>query len=277
MQDQDKHESVPLFEHLRASNGLPAPAAGRIDVALLEAGAESSPACAAMAAAVQTAATELELELGLSGTSIRLVSFDVAGRGEVPEPGRFRLHLGAGEPAERRLAPDAFSEGTPLADLLDAILGDANAAMLATGETFEPVCRWAGIAAPSRRSETGRGTPLDRLSREAMLHPWFVQFAHELPDHQHFHVVDDRISDVILEDAGKTVPIAFEAAGATALTMLEIARSEDGVMPRFLAMSHHPQLAAGMNDRQLRLTAYYTLLEPLRYHLRRVIQQSAQS
>jgi len=274
LQDQDKHESVPLFEHLRASNGVPAPAAGRIDVALLEAGADSSPACAAMAAAVETVATELELELGLSGTSLRLVSFAVAGRGEVPEPGRFRLYLGAGEPAEGEAAGDALSEGTPLAHLLDSILGDANAAMLATGETFELVCRWAGVAAPSRRSETGRGTPLDRLSREAMQHPWFVQFAHELPDHQHFHVVDDRMSDVILDDAGKTVPIAFEAAGPTALTMLEIARSEDGAMPRFLAMSHHPQLAARNDDRLLKLTAYYTFLEPLRYHLRRIMRES---
>lgn len=264
MKDEDKHESVPFFEHLRASSQLPAPAAGWLDVALLETGADRSAASEAMVAAVETASGTLVLES--SGLAVRLISFAV-GRGEVPEPGRFRLLLAAGEGSEPVPDEAMFTR------LLDSIVGDDTTAMLVTGGLFDGICRWAEVAVATRRSERTSAATLDRLSREALTHPWFAQFAHELPDHQHFPVVDTRLSDVILEDAGKTVPIAFDAAGVSALTMLEIARSVDGVMPRFLATCHHPQLA-GSGDRLFSLTAYYTLLEPLRHQLRRLSRDS---
>jgi hypothetical protein len=109
----------------------------------------------------------------------------------------------------------------------------------------------------------------------------------------------------MLEDAGKCLPIAFEAEGSTALTMVEVARDPAGTMPRFLGVNHHPEIidrehimqvldekrargevsdrwyderATTMrdlfrdeNERQSRLTSHYTLLAPLRFHIGRLI------
>ena len=88
--------------------------------------------------------------------------------------------------------------------------------------------------------------------------------------------------------------------------MIELARDPGGRMPRFLGVNHHPEIvdrehimqvldekrfrgevtkqwyderATTMrdlfrdeNERQSRLTSHYTLLEPLRFHLERIIQ-----
>jgi hypothetical protein len=139
-----------------------------------------------------------------------------------------------------------------------------------------------------------------------MKHPWFEQFAGALPDGQHFRVVDNRLFDLVLESAGKILPIAFDAEGSS-LTMVELARDSGGTMPRFLGVNHHPEiidrehimqvldeklahgevtdqwygertttmrdLFRGENERQSRLTSHYTLLAPLRFHLERVIRE----
>src|SRR6185369_5774899 len=167
--------------------------------------------------------------------------------------------------------------------------------------------RWSGIARPELRDEKSSGMPLNRLSREALQHPWFEQFARELPDGQHFRVVDNRLFDLLLESTGKSLPVAFEAAGSTALTMVELARDPSGAMPRFLGMNHHPEiidrdhimqvldekrahrevtdkwyserattmrdLFHGENERQSRLTSQYTLLGPLRFQIERLIRE----
>src|SRR6185295_12041129 len=112
----------------------------------------------------------------------------------------------------------------PLFRLFDDILSSRSAAMIAICHSFGLVCRWAGIAQPHLRAEKSSGMPLNRLSREALKHPWFKQFARELPGHQHFRVVDNRLFDLILDQPGKSQPIAFEAEGSTALTMIELAR-----------------------------------------------------
>jgi hypothetical protein len=98
------------------------------------------------------------------------------------------------------------------------------------------------------------------------------------------------------------MPLAFEAEGSTALTMVELARDPSGAMPRFLAFNHHSEIVDrehvlqvldekrargevdqkwyderastmmevfGEKERQSRLTSQYTLFEPLRFHLRR--------
>jgi hypothetical protein len=148
--------------------------------------------------------------------------------------------------------------------------------------------------------------PLNRLSREALHHPWFEQFSRELPDRQHFRVVDNRLFDLILDAPGKSMPIAFEQGSNTALTMIELARDAAGAMPRFLGVNHHPEiidrdhimqvldekyahgevseqwyserattmrdLFRGEAERQSQLTSHYTLIEPLRHHLERVIR-----
>jgi hypothetical protein len=150
---------------------------------------------------------------------------------------------------------------------------------------------------------------MNRLSREAMQHPWFEQFARELPDHQHFRVVDNRLFDLILDHPGRSQPIAFEAAGSPALTMVELARDPGGTMPRFMGVNHHPEIidrdhimqvldekrehgevsdqwyaerATTMRDlfrdereRQSRLTSRYTLTGPLRFHVERIVRERA--
>jgi len=179
--------------------------------------------------------------------------------------------------------------------------------MIAICHSFGLVCRWSGIARPVLRDEKSSGMPLNRLSREALQHPWFSQFARALPDRQHFRVVDNRLFDLILDHPRTSVPIAFEAAGSSALTMVELARSPGGEMPRFMGGNHHPEIvdrdhimqvldekrahgevsdqwyeerATTMRDlfrdeqeRQSRLTSHYTLTEPLRWHLARLVRE----
>jgi hypothetical protein len=89
--------------------------------------------------------------------------------------------------------------------------------------------------------------------------------------------------------------------------MVELARSTGGDMPRFLGVNHHPEIvdrdhimqvldekrahgevsdqwyeerATTMRDlfrdeqeRQSRLTSHYTLVEPLRWHLERLVRE----
>jgi hypothetical protein len=263
---------------------------------------------------VLEAAEALREELG--GAKVRVLSFDVRYRNQVPEPGRFRIHIGTGGPGhlDPRLNDGLteWSQGVnetgeweaPLFRLFDEILADESASMIAVCHSFGLVCRWSGIASPVLRDEKSSGLRINRLSREAMKHPWFEQFARDLPDHQHFHVVDNRLFDLILEREGKALPLAFEAAGRTALTMVELARDPSGEMPRFLAFNHHPEIVDrdhvlrvldtkrahgevdqqwydervstmmelfGEKERLSRLTSHYTLFEPLRFHLRQML------
>ena len=313
MHRYDIHNPPDFFEYVRVNGGVPAPRADRIDVALLDMnhlwpnlGHDS------LVHIVLETAESMREELG--ERKVRVVSFDVRYRDQVPEPGRFRIHIGTGGPGhlDPRLndGTSEWSQGVdetgaweaPLFHLFDEILGDESASMLAVCHSFGLVCRWSGIARPVLRTEKSSGLRINRLSREAMRHPWFEQFAGELPDHQHFHVVDNRLFDLILEDAKRTMPLAFEAAGSSALTMVELARDASGMMPRFLAFNHHPEIVDrehvlqvldakkahgevdqqwydervstmlqlfGEKERMSRLTSAYTLFEPLRFHLRR--------
>ncbi len=313
MNRYDIHEEHDFFEYVRVNGSVPAPRADRIDVALLDMnhlwpnlGHDS------LAYIVLKSAESMREELG--DRKVRVVSFDVRYRDQVPEPGRFAIHIGTGGPGhlDPRLndGTSEWSQGVdetgaweaPLFRLFDEILGDESASMLAVCHSFGLVCRWSGIARPVLRAEKSSGLRINRLSREAMRHPWFEQFAGELPDHQHFHVVDNRLFDLILEDPKRSMPLAFEAAGSSALTMVELARDASGTMPRFLAFNHHPEIVDrehvlqvldakkahgevdqqwydervstmlelfGEKERLSRLTSAYTLFEPLRFHLRR--------
>ena len=313
MKRYDIHEQHDFFEYVRVNGSVPAPRADRIDVALLDMnhlwpnlGHDS------LVHIVLESAESMRGELG--DRKVRVVSFDVRYRDQVPEAGRFRIHIGTGGPGhlDPRLndGTSEWSQGVdetgaweaPLFRLFDDILGDESASMLAVCHSFGLVCRWSGIARPVLRTDKSSGLHINRLSREAMHHPWFEQFAGELPDGQHFHVVDNRLFDLILEDAKKAMPLAFEAAGSSALTMVELARDASGTMPRFLAFNHHPEIVDrehvlqvldekkahgevdqqwydervatmlelfGEKERLSRLTSAYTLFEPLRFHLRR--------
>lgn len=310
----------PHFEYVRITDSAPPRSRDHIDVALLDMNhAWPNVGHDALVNSVREIAEQLGDEL--RGLKVRVLSYDVRRRQLIPEPpnGRFTIYIGTGGPGhlDPRLNDGVsdFSQGVretpeweaPLFRLFDKILESNSAAMFAVCHSFGLVCRWAGIARPHLRPEKSSGMPLNRLSREAMKHPWFEQFARELPDHQHFRVVDNRLFDLILEDAGKSLPIAFEAAGSTALTMVELARDDGGTMPRFLGVNHHPEiidrdhimqvldekrasgevtdqwyaerattmrdLFRGEQERQSRLTSHFTLLAPLRFHLERAVAE----
>jgi hypothetical protein len=321
MQLFDIHEPHEFFEYVRLEDSVPPAQRERIDVALLDMN-HSWPNVGhdALVHAVLEAAEELREPLAAMNAKVRVLSYDIRRRNLVPEApnGRFQLYIGTGGPGhlDPRLN-DGVSETSqgvredvtwekPLFRLFDDILASPTAAMLAICHSFGLVCRWSNVARPELRDEKSSGMPLNRLSREALQHPWFAQFARELPDGQHFRVVDNRLFDLVLQDAGTSAPIAFEAAGSTALTMIELARDAGGTMPRFLGVNHHPEiidrdhimqvldekrahgevndqwyeeravtmrdLFRGEQERQSRLTSHYTLLAPLRFHLERVIR-----
>lgn len=315
----DIHDEHSFFEYVRLEDSVPEAREDRIDVALLDMNhLWPNLGHDALVHIVLETAESMREELEARGTKVRVLSFDIRYRQLVPAHGRFKLFIGTGGPGhlDPRLndGESEFSQGVnetdawekPLFRLFDNILADDEAAMLAVCHSFGLVCRWSGIASPVLRTEKSSGLRINRLSREAMHHPWFEQFARELPDHQHFHVVDNRLFDLILEDVGKTMPIAFEAEGSSALTMVELARDASGAMPRFLAFNHHPEIMDrehvlqvldekrahnevdeqwyrervttmeqmfGEKERQSRLTSHYTLIEPLRFHLSRAIRR----
>lgn len=322
MHHHDIHDTHDFFEYVRLDDGsLPAEQRDRIDVALLDMN-HSWPNVGhdALVHVILDAAWSLREELARTGSKVRVLSFDVRRRNQLPQSpnGRFKLYLGTGGPGhlDPRLndGKHEWSQGVsetdawegPLFRLFDDILSDPSASMIAVCHSFGLVCRWAGIAKPVLREEKSSGMPLNRLSREALQHPWFSQFARELPDRQHFRVVDNRLFDLILDNAQTAVPIAFEAAGSTALTMVELARDADGGMPRFIGVNHHPEIVdrehimqvldekrahgevtdqwyeerattvrdlfRGEQERQSRLTSHYTLLEPLRHNLARAVR-----
>jgi len=324
MQRTDIHANHDVFEYIRVEDSVPPAVRDRIDVALLDmnhfwpnVGHDS------LVHAVLEIAEEFREELQRIGTKIRVLSYDVRRRHAIPESpnGRFQLYIGTGGPGhlDPRLndGSSEWSQGVkedasweaPLFKLFDDILAHRTAAIFAVCHSFGLICRWSGIARIELRDEKSSGMPLNRLSREALQHPWFEQFARELPDGQHFRVVDNRLFDLVLESAGKSLPIAFEAAANAGLTMIELARDPGGTMPRFLGVNHHPEiidrdhimqvldekrahrevtdkwyserattmrdLFHGENERQSRLTSQYTLLGPLRFQIERLIRERA--
>jgi hypothetical protein len=311
-----------VFEFIRVDGSVPAAQRDCIDVALLDMNHFwPNVGHDALAFAVQESAESLRNDLDAIGARVRVLSYDVRRQNIVPESpnGRFQLYIGTGGPGhlDPRLNDGVteWSQGVnedgaweaPLFRLFDDILADQNAAFLAVCHSFGLVCRWSGVAHPELRDEKSSGMPLNRLSAEARRHPWFESFARELPDHQHFRVVDNRLFDLILDTPGKAMPIAFEAEGSTALTMIELARDAQGLMPRFLGVNHHPEIVDrdhimhvlddkrarkevsqtwyderattmrdlfhGENERQSRVTSHYTLLEPLRFQLARLVRE----
>lgn len=317
MQRYDIHEKHPFFEYVRLEDeSAPPPSRDTLDVALLDMNHNwPNVGHDALVHVVLEVAESLSAELARAGKHVRLISFDVRRRHLLPAPDddRFAVFVGTGGPGHldprRNDGVHEWSQGVsesadweaPLFHLFDAILANPDKAMLAVCHSFGLVCRWAGVARPVLRERKSAGMPLNRLSREAMTHPWFAQFARELADHEHFRVVDNRLFDLILDDPQKSIPIAFEAGGNSAMTMIELARDREGRMPRFIGVNHHPEiidrdhimqvldekrahgevteqwyeeraqmmrvLFQGENERQSRLTSRYALLEPLRFHL----------
>jgi hypothetical protein len=193
----------------------------------------------------------------------------------------------------------------PLFRLFDQILARPDAALVAVCHSFGLMCRWAGVAKPVLREEKSSGVPVNALTEAAVRHPWFSQFAARLADGRHFRVVDNRLFDLIVENTSGTACLSFESDDSAVLTMVELARHADDDMPRILGINHHPEiidrehvlavleekrkhhdvtdqwyaervttmrdLFHGEVERQSRITSEYTLLAPLRHHIRRAI------
>lgn len=321
---RDIHAQYDFFEYAIAADSAPAPNADCIDVALLDMhhgwpniGHDS------LVHAVLDLAEECSEDLAAAGAKVRAISYDVRNRLLLPDGSdRFSLYIGTGGPGH--LDPrqndgiSEFSQGIkesdaweqPLFKLFDSIFARSDAALVGVCHSFGLMCRWAGVAQPILRQEKSSGVPVNVLSEAAKRHPWFSQFAEQLPDRRHFRVVDNRLFDLIVADTCGAECLAFENDQSGALTMVELARDRDGVMPRILGINHHPEiidrehvlsvleekrqhhdvteqwyqervdtmrnLFHGEVERQSRLTSEYTLIGPLRYHVRRAVAERFQ-
>ncbi len=192
----------------------------------------------------------------------------------------------------------------PLFRLFEAIHDHPTATLLAVCHSFGLLCRWSGAAHPELREVKSSGMPMNALSEEARAHPYFRAFAAELPDRTHFRVVDNRLFDLVVDNLAGATVLAFEEVGSSALTMMEMARHPDGT-PRILGVNFHPEIidrehilavleekrahdmvtedwyrerAATMKnlfhgeaERESQRTSHYTLIEPLRRQIERVV------
>jgi len=290
--------------------------------------------------AVQDAACDVLPALEAGGLSVRVLSFDVRRGGVVPEPPpRYALYVGTGGPGH--LDPhlnDGVSPGSqglvedpsweePVFRLFDAILRSPSAALLSVCHSFGVMCRWSGVAdavlRPTSKGGKSAGIMENVLTLEGQRHPWFSRLAEELPEHRRLRVVDHRLFDLLpgagssREPARGFLPIGYETLGpggppGDALTMMEFARDERGVMPRVFGVNHHPEIVDRgrqrlileqkrekgevseewyreradtlstsypdeNRDRRLHVTSDYTLLAPLRYFLARQIRLRAEA
>jgi hypothetical protein len=200
---------------------------------------------------------------------------------------------------------ESASWEAPLFRLFDAILASSDAALVAVCHSFGLMCRWAGVAQAVLRVEKSSGVPLNTLTDTAMRHPWFSQFSEHLSDKRHFRVVDNRLFDLAVSNRSGAACLSFEDDDSNALTMVELARDAGGEMSRIIGMNHHPEiidrehvmfvlnekrqhqsvtdawyeervktmreLFHGEVERQSRMTSEYTLLAPLRHHVRRLV------
>jgi hypothetical protein len=293
---------------------------------------------------IQTMACEIREELGAAGLRIRAVSYDVR-RGNVIPPalagsgeaaGEGGVFVGTGGPGH--LDPrrnDGLSAGSqtiaenpaweaPLFAWFDAVRAHPRAALLGICHTFGVMCRWLRIAEPVMRGPEKGGKSAgvidNLLTPAASAHPWFQRMIAESPGGPRIRILDNRLYDLIpAEDARVRLDIAilsretFGPGGppGDSLTMIEVARDANGLMPRILAVNHHPEIvnrtrvlmvlwqkrargevthqwyeerARAMthtlqdedSDRRLDLTSRYTRVEPLRFHLYRQIRLRAE-
>jgi hypothetical protein len=320
MTRRDIHEASDFFEYIRVTDADAPFDPNRIDVAILDMN-HSWPNVGhdSLVHAVLESAEALREVLLAAGAKVRVLSYDVRRTLRVPHSpnGRFQLYLGTGGPGH--LDP-RFNDGlteesqgivesaaweAPLFRLYDDIAAHDSAALIGVCHSFGLMCRWSGAARVALRTEKSNGMPENVLTPDAGAHPWFSQFASRLRDGHHFRVVDNRLFDLIAENSSSASVIAREDENSDGVTMIEFARTGDG-MPRILGVNHHPEIVdrehitavleekrahgevseawyrervSTMRDlfvqfeRESRLTSEYTLLGPLRYHLTRLVTE----
>ena len=286
---------------------------------------------------IQAAVCDMHAGLEAAGLSVRILSYDIRRGHVIPEPpgGRHAVYVGTGGPGHIDPARnDGVSQGSqgivedpsweaPLFRVFDRILESDHASLFGVCHTFGVMCRWLGAAdvvlrGPEKGGKSA-GIAENVLTDAALQHPWFSRFAAELPDGRHFRILDNRLYDLVPRRPFPpgTIAVAHEALGhdgppGEAMTMIEAARDRDGVMPRVVAVNHHPEIvnrqrmvtvlkqklergnvsaewyaermrtltepiADEPGDRLLHLTASYTMMAPLRFSLFRAVQDRAES
>ena len=319
MPRRDIHETYDFFEYVRVADSEPRPYRDRIDVAILDMNhAWPNLGHDSLVHAVLEAAEPYREALVAAGTKVRVLSFDVRRALQIPQSpnGRFRLYVDTGGPGHLdprmndgiREESQGITENpaweAPLFRLFDDIAAHPTASLLGVCHSFGLMCRWSGAARPELRAEKSNGMPENVLTNEAAAHPWFGEFARQLPDRRRFRVVDNRLFDLIAEHCSATI-IAREDESSDGVTMLEFARGDDG-LPRILGVNHHPEIidrehsmtvleekrahgevseawyrerVVTMRDmfahleRESRLTSEYSLLGPIRHHLGALIAE----
>lgn len=286
--------------------------------------------------AVREAACDFEGPIRHAGLRLRVFSFDVRKSGLLPEPpgGRFQVYLGTGGPGHidphKNDGVAAFSQSVledpswePRAfHLFDAIRRDATASFIAVCHSFGILCRWSGVATPVERGAAKGGKSAgiveNALTGLADDHPWFSGFVRNTGGSR-FTAIDSRLFDLIpnAERLAEFSPLSYETTGrggavGEALTGVEFARDEAGVMPRMFGVNHHPEImdagrqkliletlwekrevtrawydermavvAEGSQDPQLAqalaLTTGFMFVWPLRFHLIRNLRQRAEA
>jgi len=320
MPRRDIHQRYDFFEYVRVTGSEPPPDPDRIDVAILDMN-HSWPNLGhdSLVHAVLESALPLRGPLLAAGAKVRVLSYDIRRTLRTPEApnGRFQLYLGTGGPGH--LDPrqnDGVNEGSqgiaessaweaPLFRLYDDIAAHDSAALIGVCHSFGLMCRWSGAARVVLRAEKSSGMPENVLTPGGASHPWFSQFAGRLTDGRHFRVVDNRLFDLVANQSSSANVIAREEENSDGVTMVEFARSADG-LPRMLGVNHHPEIvdrahistvldekhASGevsddwyrervVTMRDLfsrfegdsRLTSEYTLLGPIRHHLARIVAE----
>ncbi|HEV7570258.1 MAG TPA: hypothetical protein VGQ21_02070 [Thermoanaerobaculia bacterium] len=319
MPRRDIHQPYDFFEYVRVTDSEPPPDCDRIDVAILDMNhAWPNLGHDSLVHAVLESAEPHRDALVDAGAKVRVISYDVRRSLQIPPSpnGRFRLYAGTGGPGhlDPRMNDGVREESqgiaenpaweAPLFRLFDDIAKHPSASLLGVCHSFGLMCRWSGAARAELRAEKSSGMPENVLTNDAAEHPWFGDFATQLPDRRHFRVVDNRLFDLIAEQSSATV-IAREDESSDGVTMIEFARTSDGI-PRILGVNHHPEIidrehimtvleekrAHGevseswyrervetMRDlfahleRESRLTSEYSLLGPLRHHLGALIAE----
>ena len=221
---------------------------------------------------VQTAVCDVREHLSRGGMNVRVISYDVRRGGVLPAApgGRHAIYIGTGGPGHLDPARNDGGEGSqgivedpaweaPLFELFDAIRADSRASLFAVCHTFGVMCRWLGVADAVLRGPGKGGKSVgvleNALTPAGRTHPWFARFAAALPSGERFPVLDNRLFDLIphgpLTNGVSAIAMECDDAGTPgdALTMIEVARAGDGVMPRILAVNHHPEI--GDRNRQL--------------------------
>lgn len=285
--------------------------------------------------AVQNVVCDISHELRSVNMGFRVTSYDVRRFHAVPEPpgARHLLYVGTGGPGHldpalndgqsagsQGIKEDPAWEG-PLFALFDRIRQSPDASLLAVCHTFGVMCRWLGIADPVLRcaAKGGKSTGIveNILTDEAVVHPWFARFADALPDGRRLRVLDNRLYDLVPRPwvRGEVTAIGYETLDiggprGDALTMVEVARDREGLMPRIFGVNHHPEIvnrprqihilkqklergdvteawyeermrtltqpiSDEWGDRLLHLSASYTFMAPLRFHLYRLARERA--